>query len=295
MEKINSLTPQQEKDLVSFREEMLKIGRSIEPINRAKAEGAIAALYKSTKRKTPNFLYFPSPLSIINFKKECGDDSGVSNYFAGQQWIYWKAYYKFSQKIGVKFTDVEAKLLDESMEESIHLHWWFPYEDYVLVCERPIRLTVNETGALHNEKTMAIEYADGWGLYYLNGVCVPKELVVTDSEALSLDFFKKEKNADVKSEFVRKYGVERMLDFGKMVDTYKNYDQEENPLWWSSEYELWDMSALFDGIPFQPYLKMLNQTTDIWHVEAVSPVCNTLKKAIVERFGGRDMKIVAIA
>jgi hypothetical protein len=40
---------------------------------------------------------------------------------------------------------------------------------------------------------------------------------------------------------------------------------------------------------------MLNQTTGIWHVEAVSPQCRTLKDAIKERFGGREMKIVAIA
>jgi hypothetical protein len=40
---------------------------------------------------------------------------------------------------------------------------------------------------------------------------------------------------------------------------------------------------------------MQNQTTEIWHVEAVSPACRTLKDAIKERFGGKDMKILNIA
>ena len=40
---------------------------------------------------------------------------------------------------------------------------------------------------------------------------------------------------------------------------------------------------------------MMNQTTKIWHMEAVSPNCRTLKDAIKERFGGREMKIVGIA
>jgi hypothetical protein len=124
---------------------------------------------------------------------------------------------------------------------------------------------------------------------------VPASLVITPAEELSLDFFKNEKNADVKAEFVRKYGVERMIDMGKTVDTYENYpDQTNYSWWWKSKYELINMGTLF-GIEYQPYLRMVNQTTDIWHLEAVSPACLTLKDAIKERFGGREMKIVAIA
>lgn len=86
-----------------------------------------------------------------------------------------------------------------------------------------------------------------------------------------------------------------MLDMGKIVDSYENYpDQTNYSWWWKSEYELWDMSAIFDEIPYQPYLKMKNQTTGVWHVEAVSPNCKTLLEAIKERFGGREMKIVSI-
>jgi hypothetical protein len=197
--------------------------------------------------------------------------------------------------IGVKYKTSEMELLDEWLEEGKNMHWWFPCEDIVLVSERPIRLTVDRNGRLHNENEKTIEYSDGWGFYYLNGVCVPEVLVKTPSEQLNIDFFKNEKNADVKAEFVRKFGIERMLDFGTKIDSYTNYDQEEQPWWYKSEYELWDMHKVFPGLTYQPYLKMLNQTTNIWHVEAVSPDCKTLKEAIKERFGGREMKIVGIA
>jgi hypothetical protein len=40
---------------------------------------------------------------------------------------------------------------------------------------------------------------------------------------------------------------------------------------------------------------MTNQTTGVFHVEAVSPRCRTLADAIKERLGGRDLKITAIA
>jgi hypothetical protein len=164
-----------------------------------------------------------------------------------------------------------------------------------LVSERPIRLNVNSRGQLHDEREKAIEYSDGWGFYYLNGVSVPEVLVKTPSEKLSMEFFKNEKNADVKAEFVRKYGVERMIEMGKEIDSFENYSQTDNPWWYKSEYQLYDMKELFPGIEYQPYLKMRNQTTNIWHMEAVSPACRTLKDAIKERFGGREMKIVAIA
>ena len=295
MEKIKSLTPEQEKYLDTYYNECLEIGRSITPINHDVAEKIISKFYERVGKKAPKFLYFPSPKAAIDFGKDNNAGDMLSNYYTGQQGIYWKALYKFGEHIGVKYEQKDSELLDELMEESKHLHWWFPYENYALIVERPIRLTVNESGRLHNESAMAIEYSDGWGMYYLNGVKVPEYLVMTSESELSLDFYTKEKNADVKAEFVRKFGVERMLDFGKKIDSYENYDKKENPYWHDSQYELWDMKALFEGLDYQPYLKMMNQTTKIWHVEALSPNVRNLKDAIKERFGGREMKIVGIA
>lgn len=40
---------------------------------------------------------------------------------------------------------------------------------------------------------------------------------------------------------------------------------------------------------------MQNQSTAVWHMEALSPACRNLKDALKERFGGREMKIVSIA
>lgn len=138
---------------------------------------------------------------------------------------------------------------------------------------------------------MAVEYKN-WGVYSLNGIRVPEYLAMTPSEDLEIDWFHQQQNADVRTEFVRKFGVERMLSMGKKIDTHENYDEE----WWTkSEYELWDMASLFPNLDYQPYLKMQNQTTKVWHVEAVSPNCRTLEDAIKERFGGMNFKITSIA
>jgi hypothetical protein len=295
MSTIQKLTDDQTEQLSKFYNEMLNIRRSIEPINHDVAEKIITKFYNRIGLKNPKFLYFPSPKAIVDYRKLCGDESGLSDYFSGQQWIGWKAFCTFGEMIGVKYSKEDSELLAEWMQEAKNLHWWFPYEEYVLVSERPIRLTVNESGRLHNESVMAIEYSDGWGMWYLNGVRVPEKLVTTDSEQLDISFFSTEKNADVKAEFVRKFGVERMLHLGKKIDSYENYDANEHPYWHESQYELWDMKVLFEGLDYQPYVKMLNQTTGIWHVEAVSPQSRNLVQAIAERFGGKTMKIVNIA
>ena len=66
---------------------------------------------------------------------------------------------------------------------------------------------------------MALRYSDGYGLYCLNGIRVPEYLAMTPESSLDIDFFNKEKNADIKTEFVRKFGVDRMLSFGKKIDS----------------------------------------------------------------------------
>ena len=317
MEQITELTAEQERNLEVFYNTKLGVGRSCVPIVHEKVEAIITKFYSRIGKSTPKFLYFASPMACILAAEAMENDKDytnikvddintvkvdpkvvemmLSNRFGGQQWISWSSFYSFLESIGVKYTPEDSELLGEWVNEGENLHWWFPFDEVVFVSERPIRLTVNETGNLHNETTMAIEYTDGWGMYCLNGITVPKYLVVTPSEDLTIEFFKNEKNADVKAEFVRKFGVERMLELGKKIDTYENYDQEEQSWWWKSEYELWDMTGIFVGLEYQPYLKMKNQTTGIWHVEAVSPACRTLKDAIKERFGGRELKIVDIA
>lgn len=288
---INRLTPEQEIYLKDFYQKNLEIGRSITPIDHAKAEEIITQIYAKNNFSKPKFHYFRSPMELVTEHPEVKLD----NYFGGQQWIYWKAFYTFCEKIGATYDSRNSELLALWMQEAQNLHWWFPYEDDCAIIERPIKLHVNEGGFLHCENDKAIEYSDGWGHYYLSGIKVPEYLVMTPSEDLDIKFFLNEQNADVKAEFVRKFGVERMIDLGKKIDSYEKYDPKKYKWWHKSQYELWDMHSLFPGLDYQPFVKMLNQTTGIWHMEAVSPNCMTLADALKERFGGREMRIIAIA
>ena len=200
------------------------------------------------------------------------------------------------------FTEVGVKIEDELMrkykvwERTSNLWAIYPLENLTVVCRKPTTVKLNESNVLHCDGGPALEFRGrgDFKIYALNGVRVPEYLAVTPSHQIDLKKYNEESNADVKAEFVKKVGIERMLDMGKKVDTYENYDQEDQPWWWKSEYELWDMKGLFPSLDYAPYLKMKNQTTGVWHVEGVEPKCRTLVDAIKYRFNGRDLKIVGI-
>lgn len=195
--------------------------------------------------------------------------------------------------------DIGDELLDKykTWEKTSQLGCIYPLDNLTVVCQKPTTIKLNENNVLHCDGGAALEYS-GLGdfkVYALNGVTVPEYLAVTPGHKLDLEQYKKETNADVKAEFIRKAGIERFLDMGKLVDTYQNYDQEDHVWWWKSEYELWEMKDIFTNLDSAPYLKMVNQTTSTFHLEGVSPKCKTIAEALRERFGGRDFIIKNIS
>ncbi|NJO61917.1 MAG: hypothetical protein HC836_27855 [Richelia sp. RM2_1_2] len=308
---IKELTPEQEAKIEYYRDKWINIGLNTEPFTQERAEQIIHAFQKVVLGcPTTPVKIFDSYIDgweyiceVCNFTEE----QKKSFIWSYQEGSFNAPLFSFSDF----FVDQGIVKLDKDLEEKFkicadtcELGLIYPLEDVCVVIKKPTKILLNENGDLHSEKEMAFQIGEPgtqshWGFYALNGVVVPEELALTPSEELSLEYYKTLTNADVKAEFVRKFGVERMLHFGKKLDTYENYDQETHPWWWKSEYELWDMGVLFEteeGLEtYQPYLKMKNQTTGIWHVEAVSPECQSLEDAIAERFGGKMMKIVKIS
>ena len=219
----------------------------------------------------------------------------IETYSWCQHDINWIAYYKYFEKYGLLPNDKNFDIFDIWYNLACSCGWCYTFENMVFVCEKPSELSLNEQGKLHKDGDMALKYSDGYGLYMLNGIRVSKELAITPAEKLDIKLFMKEQNADIKAEFIRKYGIERMLSLGKIVDTYKNYNEH----WWiKSEYELWDMHSVYKEFTKHEkcmFLKMKNLTMGIWHLEGVHPSCNTLAEALKWRMNNNTNKIKAIA
>jgi hypothetical protein len=55
---------------------------------------------------------------------------------------------------------------------------WWPFKDFVMVCERPSKIRRDESGRLHCADGMALEWPGGWGLWMWHGQAVPKEWIL---------------------------------------------------------------------------------------------------------------------
>ena len=112
---------------------------------------------------------------------------------------------------------------------------------------------------------MAVQYKDGYGCYFLNGVRCPDWLVVTPPEKLDTYKILKEENVEIRREGIRKIGIDRFVQKSgaKVLDK-------------KGEYELLsiDLGLQEKGIA----LKMKNPSIDTWHIEFVPfgiKSCNT--------------------
>jgi len=207
----------------------------------------------------------------------------------GQHDADWLGFYEYFNNV-LKL-DKQTEKLSGLWMIAKSAGWFLPHKNICWVSERHDVCSLKD-GVIHCDGGPAIHYPDGFSIWGLNGVRVPQYLAETKAGVLDIEFFKKERNADVKAEFIRKYGIDRMSHLGKHIDDHCNYTDE----WWAkSEYELIDMSPILGSVEYAPHLKMKNQTTGIYHLEGVSPECYNLEQAMKFRLNNKSLKIGGIA
>ena len=196
-----------------------------------------------------------SGANIINF---------IWPYVSGHWWASYFAWCDFMQFIGVSGLPSTLGAFIDLTEVGLV----YPLEHVTVVSSKPSEIHLNNSGALHRDGGMALSYADGWGIWSLNGVIVPKYVAEIRGEMLDPQLALKESNVEVRREIIRKVGIERFIQAcgAKVLDTWNNY-------------ELLSV-RLSDEQPDCRYLKMLNPSIGVWHVEGVSPECRTVADAL---------------
>ena len=153
---------------------------------------------------------------------------------------------------------------------------WFLYwtDDTIYWFAKPT-LHLSAARILHREDGPAV-VSDAEDLYFLNGVLVEPWLVETPADKLDPLLFAQQENAEVRREFVRKIGVERLCTkLGTQV-----LDRSDDGMY---ELHLVDLKGATG--PW-PYLKMRNPSIGVYHMEAVAKECRTVKAALAFRNGG---------
>jgi hypothetical protein len=135
-----------------------------------------------------------------------------------------------------------------------HAGWGYVFNEIVMICDKPSVWHADRNGTHHCETGPAYSYGPGdTEYYYLEGIQVDEQLVMRP-ETQTIDQILNEKNEDIKSLRIRRFGIERFLQETGCELLDKAMDEKYNApeaLFSSKKYEA---NVLFCACPTgRPY------------------------------------------
>ena len=230
--KISELSNEQKAQFPFYVKKWTDFGLSTEPTNKEMAEEGVKLAYQAAKKPPPlKYFWLKSPMggAILYeiFKNQSVgasvgasvmDSGGASVWDSvrdsvgaacyGQHDASWIGFYDFFR---------EASSLKEETEPLLGLTktvmacgWWWPFENAVILTDRPSELHRDQRGRLHKDGGASLLYQDGWGLYRWHGVNVPKKYIVTPADEIDVVEVLKESNSSVRMAVIQKVGFLRL-------------------------------------------------------------------------------------
>lgn len=140
----------------------------------------------------------------------------------GQHWGGYYSHYAAMEALGVPGLEP----IHGALKVAKSAGWWWCYDMFAVISERPSELHRNPQGQLHNETGPAMLYPDGWATYAWNGVRVPQTLIEgkwTTTEIL------REENAEVRRCAIEKMGWDRFVADANLTQVGVDMDDPGNP------------------------------------------------------------------
>ena len=120
----------------------------------------------------------------------------LSTNLLGSMDAFWIAFYEFPEKfLGIKYSEKDKHTLNLWSSLSKSCSWFWCYENYCFVSDRPEKLSFNIQNRLHCEDGPAVKWIDGCELYYWNGIAIPKEWIL-NKQSITKQTIIEEKNAE---------------------------------------------------------------------------------------------------
>lgn len=211
---IDKLTPEQEAAMPKYVEKWTAIGLATGPADQAKCRELVPKIYEAAGLTPPdpnNYIFARSPVDAV--LKICAeiDEPPSSKYvddmIYGNQDCAWLALYDFFlNELDIKVCEKLVPL----MQFAECAGWWSPYNNAVVIQDRPEEIHMDEAGRLHNIKGMAIRYSDGYGVYCYHNVPVPDWIIETP-EKITVAAIESEANVEIRRAMIEIYGEERYI------------------------------------------------------------------------------------
>jgi hypothetical protein len=117
------------------------------------------------------------------------------------------AFYDFFLRIGVEGVSSIAPLIELARAGA---GWWWAFRKVAIVTSAPSALERDVENRLHSTDGPALAYPDGWAIWAIHGVVVPKR-VVTDSRSLGIEEIAHEPDLAVRRLMLERFGYERFV------------------------------------------------------------------------------------
>ena len=140
-----------------------------------------------------------------------GDRLAWGHVYTGQHEATWIAFYMFARdELGCTYDDRSSWRLDLWAKLARTCGWWWPFEQLVIVSDRPSYTSFDDRLRLHNDRGAAVLFRDGYGLWAVHGVRVPRE-VIESPETLNAEAIAGERNAEVRRVMIERFGLDRYI------------------------------------------------------------------------------------
>ena len=81
------------------------------------------------------------------------------------------------QRLGVEYEEQNALRLQAYCTIAKSCGWWYPFDDFCIITDRPSTLAINEAGQLHSETGPSLAYRDGISYHSWNGTIIPSHWI----------------------------------------------------------------------------------------------------------------------
>ncbi len=141
-------------------------------------------------------------------------------WMGGSLWAGWQAYIDYYLSVCKLELSIDIKNRAKAyMDAQMSAGYWWANAQFIIVCDRPDTINLDDLGRLHSDDGIAIRWQDKIGLYFSHGQHIPG-WIVTNPEKITREHIVKETNVEIQRCMIEKYGVSRYLvDIGaKIID-----------------------------------------------------------------------------
>ncbi|MBD2186304.1 hypothetical protein H6S82_29490 [Planktothrix sp. FACHB-1355] len=90
--------------------------------------------------------------------------------------------------------------------------WFTPFKNIAILCDRPIKLSLDDRNLLHAEGEPAIEYADGYNLYSYRGVTLPEKYGKLYPHQWQTEWLLEEEENEIRRALIQGIGYARICE-----------------------------------------------------------------------------------